>query len=126
MPWRCQRGFSMALSPRAPQIALRAALVGALVGAVVLVALGSAAVAPPATPVRAATGFVQTLGTGHTTSSPVTITTTAAASAGNSIIVSASGSGGLVQCSDPINGAYRTDVDANAGSLTAICSDHNI
>src|SRR6266851_3117676 len=68
--------------------------------------------AVPAAPAYAAITFVQNLGTGTGTGTSITITTTGAVTAGHSIIVSVAtnNNGTTITCSDPVNGAYATDV----------------
>jgi hypothetical protein len=85
----------------------------------------------PARPAQAA-GFVQDLGRNEANVAGTTLTntTTGAVTAGNSIIVVASYNAGVSEtltCSDPVNGAYMTDVTSTAGGArAAVCSKHNV
>src|SRR5216683_2403723 len=81
----------------------------------------------PAAPAVGAITFVQNLGTGTSFGTSTTITTTGAVTAGHSIIVSVAtnNNGTTITCSDPVNGAYATDVQGGS-QWSAICSKHNV
>ena len=94
-----------------------------------LAAIGAVLICATRQPVDAAsfvTRGVTTVANSATTVAP----TAAGVGAGNSLIVTVhvASLGGTIACSDPINGAYNTDVvsPAGAGAGIASASKHNV
>ena len=110
------------------QHAFRFVVATALIATSLIVAFGSAAIAPPAAPAHAAASFVRVLGTATVASSTLTLTTTDTAQAGNSIIVAFSAQSSTSrECYDPVNGTYTNDaVSGNSTFRAALCSTHII
>jgi hypothetical protein len=82
-----------------------------------------------ASPAAAAIALVQDLGQAAASGTSATITTTGAVTAGNSIVVLVATPNGAaaITCSDPVNGAYTTDVQTTTTARRgAICSKHNV
>jgi hypothetical protein len=82
-----------------------------------------------ASPAAASIAFVQDLGQVAATGTSATISTTGLVTTGNSIIVFVATNNGAttITCSDPVNGAYTTDVQVTTSDVrSAICSTHNV
>jgi hypothetical protein len=92
-------------------------------------ALAALATGARAAPAGAGIALVQDLGQAAAFGPAATLTTTGAVAAGDSILVFVATSNGAatLTCSDPVNGAYTTDVQVTTVALrSAICSRHSV